>query len=666
MALRSSIVSLLFIYQLNAQTPDTGHGCFSDTCPEPGQVRRNAVLNIQGDWLGGCNCGCRWQVYDPSSLEFCASPNVVNFNPITLVGDCSCGPRAPTPPPAPLPTYQNSVPIPRPAPATPNVPTVPNFQNTERPILPTLPHILPRLPTLAHNTVPPPTPSGPPRDIEVICDLKGPCSCPVGHRGRCTIICEGKDPDACKDTIIECNNDGYPCVVNCFGLNACAGSSSVMGPAGSSLEVNCLGEKSCEGATQFNGEAGTDMRVACDGMTSCKGVQFNFGSAVSLIECNGEPDSCIGAVFNLLPHARTTPGAAYSCQGSFCPEVGTFAPEPFSNVVPGPASGCNDVGSCGCVPGANEPCDITCDGYPDACKDGIISCNSDGFACVVNCMSEQACAGSAEIIGPKGASLTVHCKGMKACEGSTVINAMDSTDVTVVCQGGEACKGNMEVNFGYGKAAVYCHGDPDSCEGAVFNLLPDAATIAGAGFSCTGARCPADAPPSFSNGGVPVPRTPIIVVPSPIPSGVVPSPIPPGVVPSPITPGVVPPFVPVVPIPPVTVPIPPVTVPIPPATVPAPQTPQTPQTPAVVPGVEYCCLTSIANFKPWAGRCWDQTTEITCLAEPNGRCVWDVTACLPNPPVNSLKPTPCAFYEDICLEHSDCCSETCNPNGFCR
>eukprot|EP01084_Bolivina_argentea_P015100 28246_1 len=584
------VLALLLMQQLNAQAPHTGHGCFSSTCPEPGQVRHNAVINAQGDWIGGCNCGCPWAVYDHSHPTYCSSPNVVNFNPITMLGDCSCIPRAPTPvPTTPAPTAP-TVALPTPTIGQPTVPTV-----------------------AVHNpNVLEPTPAPVaivPIHIEVTCDLRGPCACPVGHVGACTIICEGaNDPDACKDAVIECNNDGYPCEVYCNGMNACAGSSSIMGPAGSSLSIFCIGDNSCEGPAQFNGEAGTDMTVVCDGMTSCSGVQFNFGSAVSKVECNGEQTSCIGTVFNLLPDARDTPGAAYSCAGSFCPTAGVFAPEPFSNIFVGP-SGCNDVGPCACPPGANEACQITCIGHPDACKDGIIACNSDGFDCVVNCMSEQACSGSTEIIGPRGASLTVNCMGPKACEGSTVINAVESTDVTVFCEGSAACKGSVEVHFGSGTGSIYCNGDPDSCEGIVLNVQD----IPGAAFSCNGAHCPVDT--------VIRQQTPIAVEAVPSPVAVVPTP--------------------------------------------APTAPR-PGAVDVVPQTAHCCRTSIENFKPWAGRCWDEITEATCLAEPNRRCLWDPTNCFVGHPVNSIKWTACAFYEEPCVDRTDCCSEICNPAGFCR
>eukprot|EP01083_Nonionella_stella_P187935 691653_1 len=95
--------------------------------------------------------------------------------------------------------------------------------------------------------------------LTVICDGTGQsetlCACPVGHIGSCKLICEGT-PDACKDVQIECNNDGYPCIVDCIASNACSSNTIINGPKRNSLTVNCLGKKSCEGDTIFNNKEG--------------------------------------------------------------------------------------------------------------------------------------------------------------------------------------------------------------------------------------------------------------------------------------------------------------------------------------------------------------------------------------------------------------------------
>jgi hypothetical protein len=85
-------------------------------------------------------------------------------------------------------------------------------------------------------------------------------------------------------------------------------------------------------------------------------------------------------------------------------------------------------------------------------------------------------------------------------------------------------------------------------------------------------------------------------------------------------------------------------------------------------GSPYCCRTSIPNFKPLRGRCWDETTAAECAAEPNARCRWDAANCLPDPPVNTyaaMANTPCRFTYNACTDDSQCCSETCHAGNIC-
>merc|ERR1712154_456700 len=114
----------------------------------------------------------------------------------------------------------------------------------------------------------------------------------MGTQGTCTINCEGKD--ACKDGVVECNNDGFDCFVY-FG--EFAGSSvTIQGPIDSALEVTCFGDKSCEGSTSINAFDSTDLTVDCFGAEACKGnIQLNFGYGVGTLKCTGEPDACQGA-----------------------------------------------------------------------------------------------------------------------------------------------------------------------------------------------------------------------------------------------------------------------------------------------------------------------------------------------------------------------------------
>merc|ERR1719189_2171423 len=84
------------------------------------------------------------------------------------------------------------------------------------------------------------------RPINVICDQFGDCSCPVGTDRECIITCDATT-DSCKDGTIKCNNNGFDCIVNCFGENSCSGLTKIIGPDQAALTVNCIGMKSCDG-----------------------------------------------------------------------------------------------------------------------------------------------------------------------------------------------------------------------------------------------------------------------------------------------------------------------------------------------------------------------------------------------------------------------------------
>ena len=167
-------------------------------------------------------------------------------------------------------------------------------------------------------------PAGP---VAVDCGESGDCGCPFGTKGECTITCDGAD-DACKDGMIECNNDGFDCTVNCLAGSSCAGAAIINGPVGGRLTVNCLGSQSCEGSVVINNHEGTDTAILCEGGQSCKGsVVFNFGAGQSTVACNGHPDACQGgAEFALLPGSESMSGAAFQCTGPLCP---SYAPAPF-------------------------------------------------------------------------------------------------------------------------------------------------------------------------------------------------------------------------------------------------------------------------------------------------------------------------------------------------
>eukprot|EP01083_Nonionella_stella_P162312 532703_1 len=82
-----SILSILLINPLHSQT---GKGCAFTTCDQPGQVRLDAQFDMYGNYKSGCNCGCDPDLYDYSSSKYCGARKTIDFNPSTLLGDCSC------------------------------------------------------------------------------------------------------------------------------------------------------------------------------------------------------------------------------------------------------------------------------------------------------------------------------------------------------------------------------------------------------------------------------------------------------------------------------------------------------------------------------------------------------------------------------------------------
>jgi len=379
------------------------------------------------------------------------------------------------------------------------------------------------------------------------------------------------------------------------------------------------------------------------------------------LNCNGDPDSCQGVVINLPSNAYDIQGMAFQCNGLFCP---SYAPPAFSNMVGAAEMFCSGPGSCSCPQGLRDTCTLNCAGAPggDACKDGLIECNNDGFDCIVNCMDFESCAGATSIMGPAGGALTVQCLGDKSCEGSFAVNGEMGTDLTAVCQGPEACKGSAQFNFGSARGAVWCNGGVDTCLGATFNLPANADQMRGFSFSCQGPYCPADAPAPFSNvmlQPVPVPQP---VQPVPVPQPAVPAPLPAVPAPVPTFPWQ-PPASPSVPLP-----TPRPATPAPTYRIVNPQVPLYPSYPArpmtTEPGprrvggavTPWCCHTSIPNTVSWQGICWGKENAAACNEAPNGRCEWDASRCFQSAPT-------CLFQGDLCRTNEDCCSNACRMTG---
>eukprot|EP01084_Bolivina_argentea_P082078 148623_1 len=99
-----------------------------------------------------------------------------------------------------------------------------------------------------------------------------------------------------------------------------------------------------------------------------------MGFGRTIIACNGDPESCEMAIFNLYPNALKTHGVAFQCMGIFCP---INAPKSFSNAYGPVTQTCyKSAANCACPPETNAKCIINCIGSTDTCKDSTINCNN--------------------------------------------------------------------------------------------------------------------------------------------------------------------------------------------------------------------------------------------------------------------------------------------------
>eukprot|EP00485_Elphidium_margaritaceum_P013187 CAMPEP_0202685300 /NCGR_PEP_ID=MMETSP1385-20130828/1052_1 /ASSEMBLY_ACC=CAM_ASM_000861 /TAXON_ID=933848 /ORGANISM="Elphidium margaritaceum" /LENGTH=954 /DNA_ID=CAMNT_0049339615 /DNA_START=49 /DNA_END=2913 /DNA_ORIENTATION=+ len=432
-----SILSLLLVNRLHAQT---GAGCYLKTCPIAGQVRIDAKFDPRtGAFVSGCNCACAPEISDPASPLFCAEPRTVNWDPLTLTGDCLCA-----------------------------------------------------------------CPSG-------IWDKKASdCVAPTTwDSSMCECVCPSWAPTAAECVLPQTYNP-ETCSCGC--------------------EMNGRHHMIGAPCTTVNGMAIERTFVTAD--CSCD---------TTLVQCPGNqvPDTMGNCA---CPEVHSSGLYLPTCQPPSVKDPISCDCVTTTTTLPpaGPMDvSCDNAGDCGCPYGTAGQCTITCSVGTDACKDGTIKCNNDGYPCIVNCLSGSACAGSAHITGPRGASLSVNCLGGQSCEGSVQIDGSVSTDVSVVCDGSQACKGSMAVAYGLGSNSLQCNGSPDACVGmsaGSFVLPSNAHTTIGVAFQCSG-QCPPDAPASFSNiiGGFPT--TPLYPTIPPIPQ-------------IPNIPGYTPPTIPVAPVPP--------------------------------------------------------------------------------------------------------------------
>jgi len=468
-------------------------------------------------------------------------------------------------------------------------------------------------------------------------DCRSPL-CRCQESGHCQIYCDG-GPDQCKSSSLVCKA-GFPCT------------------------IYCLGDTVCKDA-RIDGSGATDFRLLCDGVDSCKASSFQCGDGQCTLEC-ASATGCEDAVANMggasgfncfgfcseskgvpkpitpRPTKRptlppTAPSVAPSASPSNVPTLSPVEPQYVSCSGIGAECKCNNA----------RPCVLQCDAA-DSCTDSALICPPD-FDCTVEC-GHSAC-GKAVVSGPIDRRFEMSCFGVASC-GDVAVDSAMASDTLFVCSGKDSCKGaGTALNCGKALCSMLFSGESAG----------DSATIStnfAVGFSCEGryAQCPPD-----------------FLAPCPAPGA------------SACTAAQVfdpercrceCPFVPEAG-----------------SGCPGRQrfdskscrcevdcaagTPTEAQCAAQ--GLafrdcacwdsNYCCLTNPVQPEPkqWAGRCWGETLEVSCLAQPNQRCVWSPNECLQNPPRNGLDPSrPCSFADIPCARDSDCCSEFCRADGLCR
>jgi len=468
-------------------------------------------------------------------------------------------------------------------------------------------------------------------------DCKG-SFCQCKQNGHCQIYCDTRS-DQCKSSSLLCKA-GYPCTVYCLGKSVCVD-------------------------TRVNGAGATDVTMICDGKDACKASTLSCGSGACALECASQTDcedtnaivgsasgwDCIGFCSESKGVPRpATP--APSKRPTMRPTAPTQHPtrSPTHNPTRAPIepqylSCTGTAATCEC--NNAQPCIIQCDTM-DSCKDSTLICPRD-YDCTVEC-GDHGCD-KAAVTGPTGSNFDINCYGVSSCVDVAVESSM-ADNVNYVCSGKDSCKGaGTKVNCGSGRCNLQFTGEA-SGDSATIN------TNFAIGFKCEGryAPCPPNyLPPCPGQGAAACTAAQVFN-----------------------------------------------------QELCRCECPYLPDAATGCPGAQvfnsktcqcelncaagtptaaqcasqglvwrdcacydsnYCCLTNPVQQEPkqWAGLCWGETQEVSCLAQPNQRCIWAPRNCLENPPRNALDPSKsCGFSTVACAKDSDCCSEFCKPDGLCR
>ena len=230
----------------------------------------------------------------------------------------------------------------------------------------------------------------------------------------------------------------------------------------------------------------------------------------------------------------------------------------------------------------------------DSCKDATLICPLN-YECNVIC-ADKACS-KAVIVGPQQADFKLFCLGTASCVDAK-IQSEQARDVLYECSGKDSCKGALtDVNCGSGICELLFVGE-SSGDSAIIH--PNSAL----GFSCVGryAPCPenylAPCPSIQCEANQSLNPSTCRCECSSNPSGVCPGNY--YVFDEQSCECV------------------------------CPLNAPSPQLCASMGKAwrdcscydsNHCCFTSVPEYKPWRGLCWNEITAAGCNAEPNGRCV---------------------------------------------
>jgi len=470
---------------------------------------------------------------------------------------------------------------------------------------------------------------------EVLLCVGPACSC--SGQKPCTIQCIS--PDACKDSFLLCPVHHH-CILIC-SHTACD-KVHVTAPIGHDFTVECDGDSSCMNAIFVASEA-RDVSYSCGGADSCKGAMttLNCGTGSCDVQCLGDV-SCGAAVI--------VPGAAaiFKCFGAFatCPPDYTPHPVPAPTMptMP-PTSHCHSNPECPCEmqhcfevrnmvtcecscpleilrlahEGSNEICgrdsvlsyhpgSCACDcpigsEPPDGCPGNQVL---DKDLCRCACPNEDECAAGGGVLN----SVTCECLCPPWSPREEDCFSLNKELRNCECQCPHQCTEPGHIQSRDSCACGCPRWSPRETDCQAMNLVLR-------GCRCV---CPNECPVFGSTMNVECECECPSWAPDPAscPTGHL--------------------------------------------------DPLTCECSTVTqPPSKYCCLTTIAGFTPYAGRCWGVQKEAACAAVPDNVCRWDPLHCLPSPPVNSMDPSrPCVFRDLPCVLDADCCSEVCRSNGFCR